>query len=238
VLSELLNGYQATAHQDTAQAGAAGPDDAGGHAAAAERAELARMTELAASADPWLRSTPLHFTASAVVVHPPTRRVLLRWHRRQGRWLQVGGHGDPGETDALAIALREAAEETGLTDLVPWPDASLRDAVVCQVRPSATEPAHEHADLRFVFATGQPDAIAPEDEASLADRGRGQGRGRGQQPVPDPRPGRRPARRRWCPLTGEAGRAPLRRRAAGDGRPRCRSLICPMRRYTLRGGNF
>jgi 8-oxo-dGTP pyrophosphatase MutT (NUDIX family) len=92
--------------------------------------------------------------------------VLLRWHRRQGRWLQVGGHGDPGESDALAIALREAEEETGLTDLVPWPDASLRDAAICQVRPSAAEPAHEHADLRFVFATARPDAIAPEDDDS------------------------------------------------------------------------
>jgi 8-oxo-dGTP pyrophosphatase MutT (NUDIX family) len=132
-----------------------------------EAAEVTRMAQVAAAEpDPWSRSLPLHFTASAVVVHPPTRRVLLRWHPRLGDWLQVGGHGDPGETDALAIALREAAEETGLDDLVPWPDAALRHAVLCPVPASASEPAHEHADLRYVLATGHPDAIRPEDDRS------------------------------------------------------------------------
>ncbi|HXJ24284.1 MAG TPA: NUDIX domain-containing protein [Streptosporangiaceae bacterium] len=133
-----------------------------------EAADLERITRLAASApDPWSRELlPLHFTASALVVHPPTGRVLLRWHARQERWLQVGGHGDPGERDPLAIALREATEETGLTDLAPWPDPSLVHAVICDVRPSATEPAHQHADLRFIFATAEPTAVAPENEFS------------------------------------------------------------------------
>ncbi|TVZ03695.1 NUDIX domain-containing protein [Trebonia kvetii] len=126
------------------------------------------MTRLAASApDPWSRGLlPLHFTASALVVHPPTGRVLLRWHARQERWLQVGGHGDPGERDPLAIALREAAEETGLADLTPWPDAALRHAVICDVRASATESAHQHADLRFILATQEPNAVKPENDLS------------------------------------------------------------------------
>lgn len=128
-----------------------------------ERADVERMRRLAtAEQDPWLRSLPLHFTASALIVHPDSRRVLLRWHARQGRWLQVGGHGDAGESDPLEIALREAAEESGLTDLVPWPDAGLRHAVVCEVAPGKGEPAHEHADLRYFLATGRPDAASPE----------------------------------------------------------------------------
>ena len=130
-----------------------------------EDADVARMRALAGrEADPWLRSLPLHFTASALIVHPASGRVLLRWHQRQQRWLQVGGHADPGESDPLAIALREAAEETGLPDLDPWPDGSLRHLVVCQVAPGKGEPAHEHADLRYFLATGQPDAIVPENE--------------------------------------------------------------------------
>jgi 8-oxo-dGTP pyrophosphatase MutT (NUDIX family) len=146
VLSGVLTGYQA--------------------AGATEAADLNRMLGLAAAPDAWSRTTPLHFTASALVVHPQSARVLLRWHVKHRKWLQVGGHGDPGETDPLAIALREAREETGLTDLVPWPDATLRHLAVCHVPASSTEPQHEHADLRYFLATGTPDAVTPENPDS------------------------------------------------------------------------
>ncbi len=88
-----------------------------------EAADVARVRALLErSPDPYPRSLPMHVTGSALIVHPASGRVLLRWHPRQQAWLQVGGHGDPGETDPLGIAEREAAEETGLADLVPWPD--------------------------------------------------------------------------------------------------------------------
>jgi 8-oxo-dGTP pyrophosphatase MutT (NUDIX family) len=129
----------------------------------AEAADVDRVRALAATADdPWLRSLPLHITASALIVHPGSGRVLLRWHQRQQAWLQVGGHGDPGETEALAIALREAREESGLTDLVPWPDAELRQVTIVSVPASSREPAHEHADVRFVLATQDPEAARAE----------------------------------------------------------------------------
>jgi len=117
---------------------------------------------LRAADDPWLRSLPLHLTGSALVVHPDSGRVLLRWHQRQQAWLQVGGHGDPGESDPLAIALREAGEETGLTDLAPWPDRQLRHLAIVGVPAAGDEPAHEHADLRFVLSTRAPGAARAE----------------------------------------------------------------------------
>lgn len=129
----------------------------------AEAADVARTRELiAGGGDAWARDTPLHLTASALVVHPASGRVLLRWHQRQGKWLQVGGHGDPGETDPLAIALREAREETGLTDLAPWPDGRIWHVVICGVAPGKGEPAHHHADLRYLMATEHPDTTQPE----------------------------------------------------------------------------
>jgi 8-oxo-dGTP pyrophosphatase MutT (NUDIX family) len=130
-----------------------------------EAADVARVLELVESAeDPWLRSTPLHLTASALIVHPESGRVLLRWHQRQQAWLQVGGHGDPGETDPVEVALREGREESGLTDLLPWPDRALVHVVVVPVAAKGDEPGHEHADLRFVLATAEPDAVRPEKE--------------------------------------------------------------------------
>ncbi len=128
-----------------------------------EEADLVTVRALSASTDdPWARSGPLHVTASALVVDPASGRVLLRWHQRQQGWLQVGGHADPGESDPLQVALREAGEETGLADLRPWPDAALVHLAVVPVPARADEPAHRHADLRFVLATADPDAARPE----------------------------------------------------------------------------
>jgi 8-oxo-dGTP pyrophosphatase MutT (NUDIX family) len=130
----------------------------------AETADVQRVRALVqTAADPWRRDLSLHVTASALIVHPPTARVLLRWHQRQQAWLQVGGHGDPGETDPLAIVAREAEEETGLADLAPWPDAGIRHVVIVSVPPGKGEPAHEHGDVRFFMATGTPDAIRAEN---------------------------------------------------------------------------
>jgi 8-oxo-dGTP pyrophosphatase MutT (NUDIX family) len=131
-----------------------------------EAADIARIRELAQMVDdPW-RSMPLHVTGSALIVHPPTQRVLLRWHQRQQAWLQVGGHGESGESDPLEIALREGAEETGLSDLTPWPDARLIHAVIVPVPRNGDDPAHEHADLRFLLTTTEPECARPERPAA------------------------------------------------------------------------
>ncbi|TDP92090.1 NUDIX hydrolase [Labedaea rhizosphaerae] len=128
-----------------------------------EAADVDRVRALVdAAADPWSREHPVHLTASALVVHPPTRQVLLRWHQRMAAWLQIGGHGDPGETDPLQVVLREGQEETGLGDLRPWPNRDLLHVVVVPVPAGRTEPAHEHADLRFVLATDRPEDARPE----------------------------------------------------------------------------
>jgi 8-oxo-dGTP pyrophosphatase MutT (NUDIX family) len=145
-----------------------------------EAADVARARALASTGDPWGRATALHATVSAAIVHPPTGRMLVRWHARERLWLLVGGHADPGESDPLAIAVREAEEESGLGDLAPWPDPDIVHVAVVPVTGTAREPAHEHADLRFVLATGDPDAARPEnplaplrwlrsDDAELAD---------------------------------------------------------------------
>lgn len=134
-----------------------------------ERADLDRIQDLVAGGDPWDRSTAFHLTGSALVVHPETATVLLRWHERLQSWLQVGGHGDPGEHDPLMVALREAREETGLGDVAPWQGNSSPIHVVCVPVPAkGSDPAHEHADVRFLLATDQPERVVPEaDDAPL-----------------------------------------------------------------------
>jgi 8-oxo-dGTP pyrophosphatase MutT (NUDIX family) len=136
---------------------------------AGEEHDVARVRALVDRADPWSRVSPLHVTGSALVVHPPTRRVLLRWHARMQAWLQVGGHGDPGESSPFLVASREAAEETGLHDLAAWPEPAvpwLVHVVIVPVPAARGEDAHEHADFRYVLATESPDAIVAEEASA------------------------------------------------------------------------
>jgi 8-oxo-dGTP pyrophosphatase MutT (NUDIX family) len=157
-------GGQMSTHDEAAPVPSSAAGLLAGHRprTAEEAADLDLVRALvAADGDPWDRDRfPLHLTASALIVHPPTGRVLLRWHERQHAWLQVGGHGDPGETDPVAVALREGEEETGLTDLAAWP--GIVHVVIVPVNAKGDEPAHEHADVRFVLATGTPEMARPE----------------------------------------------------------------------------
>ncbi len=132
---------------------------------AEEVEDVDRLRALCARRDAWDRSSTLHATGSAIILHPESGRVLLRWHDRMQAWLQVGGHADPGETDPFGIALREAHEETGLGDLVAWPNPrrpSVVQVVIVPVPAGPAEPAHDHADLRYVLSTGHPDDATPE----------------------------------------------------------------------------
>ena len=54
-----------------------------------------------------------HMTASAWVLSPDRRQVVMVYHNLYHSWSWTGGHAD-GETDLLQTALREAREETGL----------------------------------------------------------------------------------------------------------------------------
>ncbi len=69
---------------------------------------------LAKNPDAFYRSDPIaHMTASAWIVNRERTKVLMVYHRIYDSWSWTGGHAD-GEKDLLAVALREAREETGL----------------------------------------------------------------------------------------------------------------------------
>ena len=136
----------------------------------ADGADVARVRAAMAAGDVWSRSAPLHVTGSALVVHPPSKRVLLRWHERYGIWNHVGGHADDDEDHPYVTALREAQEETGLSDLRPFPgpDPAIVFVEIVPVPAGHSEPDHEHADVNYVLFTLDPNAIVDEhDDAAL-----------------------------------------------------------------------
>ena len=63
--------------------------------------------------DAFLRDNVVaHMTASAWVVDKDRSKVLMVYHNIYHSWSWLGGHAD-GETDLLAVAIREVKEEKG-----------------------------------------------------------------------------------------------------------------------------
>ncbi|CAN5208977.1 NUDIX hydrolase [soil metagenome] len=95
---------------------------------------------------------PDHITASTLVLSADREAVLLTLHAKAHRWFQLGGHCEPGDETLAGAAAREAAEESGLTDLVLDPvPVQLSEHAVPFCGPAGDV---HHLDVRFV-------AIAP-----------------------------------------------------------------------------
>ncbi len=96
---------------------------------------------------------PVHVTGSAVVVGE--RGTVLHLHKRLRRWMQPGGHVDPGESPWEA-AHREAEEETGLR--LRHPEGGPR-LIHLDVHEAAK--GHTHLDLRYLLLAPDDDDPAP-----------------------------------------------------------------------------
>lgn len=104
---------------------------------------------------------PGHLTGSALVLDSTGERILVLLHHKLGIWVQPGGHAD-GETNLVAVALREATEETGINGLLIDPIPV--DLDVHQVAPPAEDP-HLHLDVRFLV-TAPPGAMPQRNQES------------------------------------------------------------------------
>jgi len=100
---------------------------------------------------------PGHITASAWIVDKDREFVLLTHHAKLNRWLQPGGHAD-GQEDVLAVAQREAYEETGLTSL-HLVRSDIFDLDIHVIPARGDFPEHFHYDVRFLFHASKDESI-------------------------------------------------------------------------------
>lgn len=104
-----------------------------------------------------------HLTGSAWIVDAARTRTLLTHHRKLDKWLQLGGHAD-GETDVLAVALKEAREEGGITKLRAI-GTGVFDVDRHWIPERKGVPGHWHYDLRFLIEADPAEPIVVSDES-------------------------------------------------------------------------
>ncbi len=117
---------------------------------------------LAKNPDAFYRSNPIaHMTASAWIVNRDRTKVLMVYHRIYDSWSWTGGHAD-GEEDLLAVALREAREETGLRKVraVSEEICSLEVLTVDgHEKRGAYVPSHLHLNVSYLLEADEDEEL-------------------------------------------------------------------------------
>lgn len=111
-------------------------------------------------------STTGHLTGAAWLLDPSGNRVLLTHHRKLDKWVQLGGHAD-GDSDLLAVAIREAQEESGIAEIHAV-SAEIFDLDIHLSPANCGEPRHRHFDIRFLLrVAGDPEYCVSHESNDL-----------------------------------------------------------------------
>ena len=103
-----------------------------------------------------------HLTASAWVVTPDRKKVLMAYHKLYDSWAWLGGHAD-GDWDLSRVAEKEAREESGIQDL----RLVSKDPISLEILPVSGHekkgsyvPCHLHLNLTYLFEAAESQEIS------------------------------------------------------------------------------
>ena len=107
-------------------------------------------------------NTVAHMTASAWVVNQDKSKILMVYHNIYNSWSWLGGHAD-GETDLLAVALREVKEEAGISHVCPVSEEifSLESLTVDgHVKKGKYVSSHLHLNVTYLLEADSEEAVS------------------------------------------------------------------------------
>ena len=104
-----------------------------------------------------------HITASAWVLNSDGSQALLLHHAKLNKWFQLGGHCD-GDSDVIAVAIKEAQEESGITNIVPV-STDIFDIDIHLIPENSREKALYHYDVRFLLQVKGDEEIVQNRES-------------------------------------------------------------------------
>lgn len=113
-----------------------------------------------------------HLTASAWVVSPDRKSVLMAYHNLYNSWAWLGGHAD-GESDLLGVALREAREESGIESVHPVSEEILSIETLCvngHEKRGRYVPSHLHLNVTYLLEadSAQTLRVKPDENSAVA----------------------------------------------------------------------
>jgi len=131
-----------------------------------EAAEVKRMREFVLANDNCFERELEHghMTGSAWLVDLKGERVLLTHHKKLNGWFQLGGHAD-GNHDILEVALTEAREESGITNVAPV-SGQIFDIDIHCIPQHKNVQSHYHYDVCFVFQVVDSEEYVVSDESN------------------------------------------------------------------------
>jgi len=110
-----------------------------------------------------------HITSSSLIVNKNKDKVLMVYHNIYNSWSWTGGHAD-GEEDLLAVAIKEAQEETGIKKVLPIKsDVFSLDVlhVIPHVKKGRYISAHLHLNITYLLEADEKERLmVKEDENS------------------------------------------------------------------------
>ena len=115
-------------------------------------------------------NTTAHLTASAWVVSPDRKEVLMAYHNLYDSWAWLGGHAD-GEEDMLPVALREVREESGLQDVRPLTEDIFSVeilAVAGHEKKGEFVSSHLHLNVTYLLEADPADPVRCKEDENKA----------------------------------------------------------------------
>lgn len=112
-----------------------------------------------------------HMTASAWLVNRAHDKVLMIYHNIYRSWSWTGGHAD-GERDLLAVAMREAKEETGVSSIRAVSDDIFSLEILTvngHEKNGIYVPSHLHMNVTYLLETDEDELlrIKPDENSGV-----------------------------------------------------------------------